>query len=148
MRLAMMAVGAVLVVRALRRSKSTDGDNQDLPSEEAFPSSGSRGPQLDPGFMKDPLVNQTWGGLFNGVVPSPGFQPYDPINNPPGLPVGMPGGTPPASQLSAANNMWNAIVGSIPYAVKAKIANIKTISSIHRRTASRVHSWHKRVFGF
>src|SRR6185369_377289 len=114
LRLGMLLVGTALLIR-YRRRKGVGQDGDDLSSDDSSnfaPPGGMPRPTLDSALRSIP--QQSWGDLFQNVIPAPDFgrPPTGTIINPvPQIGTGANGQPPTAGQLSSANNMLNAIIG-------------------------------------
>lgn len=136
LRLALVLVGAALILRSRRRKSSSpeQEDSSGDPGSDFAPSGGMPRPTLDPGVLA--AMPPGTPNPFAHVIPPPDFggQPVDTLINPPPMPTTVgTGGPPTRAQLSSAWNMWNAIIGSLPEAIRIKIENIKRLSAFQGR---------------
>jgi hypothetical protein len=149
-RLLMVLAAAGIVYRIYRRRRkgqSDEDETSETDDSSSSPGAGLPKPTLDPALYRVPV--QSWGDLFGNVIPGPDFgrPPSGTIINPPPMPGTVGNGQlPTVNQLSSVNNMWNAILGSIPYAIDQKIDNVKRLADFQSRVISNVAAGVKDTF--
>ncbi len=158
LRLGLALVGTALLLHSrgvkAAEEKQAEGEDPDASpgtSGTKYPTT----PTIDPAIWTNPLLIGPAGAIGNlgwnlglgtnlGLVPGTGFGGVPQIL-PTGLGSGQTVGAMTPDQLSAANHMYQQIVGAIPSAIAQKIRNVKSLADFQARSASKVVSFHKRL---
>lgn len=149
----MFLLGTALLLHSRNKAEAEESEEG---SEQPDSEPGTPGtifklpgdPVLDSAITENPLL------FGHGNAHGPGFQitpfpglggSFPSIGNGQPLGSGQSIGITTAAQLSAANKIYQQIIGSIPSAIAQKVRNVKALADFQARSVKKVVSIHKRV---